>query len=334
LFQQVLEAIPTDSDALTGLKQVESLLHSKSKEKQEKQPPLDPQEKEKEKEEEAASTQAMAKALNQATADIAHYEALVKENPDNAEYIYQLGRSYSQAKDWDKSIATLNHALELQTNNPDIRLALAYAHLQRYTSESNLLKSKHLFQQVLQAVPNYIDAQGGLKQVEDILNPSPEETSQKKKTFHFLERKIKGNNPSVLTNSNSQELSNVSYYESLTQENPDQPHYFYLLGRAYSQANQWDMSIKAFNRALELQPNNQDTRLALAYALLFEYRSKRDLMESEKSFHQVLEAIPTYQDAKEGLQHVENLLHPLKEENEKQLKDIEKKNSPLCLEEK
>lgn len=94
------------------------------------------------------------------------------------------------------------------------------------------------------------------------------------------------------------------------------------------------MSIKAFNRALELQPNNQDTRLALAYALLFEYRSKRDLMQSEKSFHQVLEAIPTYQDAKEGLEHVENLLHPLKEENEKQLKDVEKKNSPLCLEDK
>jgi cytochrome c-type biogenesis protein CcmH/NrfG len=312
LFDLVLFAVPDYKDAQEGLKQLKPLLHSQSKEKHAVQSSPTSQE-----EQAAAIPSSQEEAVV-----IARYETLIQQYPDESEYFYQLGRAYSRTQEWEKSISALNHALELKADNQDARLALAYAYLQRYTSRSNLLKSKHLFQQVLQTTSHYVDAQDGLKQVENLLDPPPikEEGSEKEKSFHFLQRQP-SESPSALDNSTIQQLSNVSYYELFTQEHPDQPGGFYQLGRAYSQAQQWNPAITAFNRALELQPNNQDACLALAYALLFEYRSKQDLIESERLFKQVLAAIPSYRDAQVGLTQVECFLRPVQEET-----TIEKKN--------
>jgi tetratricopeptide (TPR) repeat protein len=96
----------------------------------------------------------------------------------------------------------------------------------------------------------------------------------------------------------------------------DQFDYFYQLGQYYFQSHEWNASIMVLNRALELQPTHQDAQLLLAYALLLGYKSKQDLLEGERLFQQVLQTVPTYTDATEGLKKVKTLL--LKRERDKQ----------------
>lgn len=194
------------------------------------------------------------------------YEALTKEYPNDPEYFYELGRYYDQLQKWDQAIASFQHALKMQPNNPDIRLALAYAYLFSYQlQKEDLYKSEHLFKQVLRSNPNYPEAAEGLKRAE-ALHTSPEKPS-----LH------------------------------------EDAEVYYKLGRTFYETKEWKKAIEAFEQALKLQPDHPDAELALAYSYLFWYQTKEILSDSEKLFHQVLEEVPDYQDAEDGLERIYTL---------------------------
>lgn len=63
--------------------------------------------------------------------------------------------------------------------------------------------------------------------------------------------------------------------QSRLQQNPNDAHGWYLLGRLYLHDNLWAEAIAAFTDANRLQPNNVDTELSLAEALYLHHQPQQ-----------------------------------------------------------
>lgn len=232
-------------------------------------------------------------------------QALIKANPDQPGYYYELGRTYYKMQSWDKAAETLQTNLQLDPTNDDARVILAFVYLNQYLSQDDLFESRRLFQEVIAALPTYSDAQVGLKRVEILLGITSEP--------------IKGTQPSDVNDEDhskdpiftysDEKVTEFLLYASEAKDHPDQPQYYYELGRYYIKMEAWDQAINTFNRTLELQPDNLDAKVQLAYAHLFRYLSKSRLLESQRLFKEVLERNPRYTDAKNGLQRVNAILN-------------------------
>lgn len=99
--------------------------------------------------------------------------------------------------------------------------------------------------------------------------------------------------------------SNVEEANIISTVNPTT---LYEEGLNYYHAKEWDRAIDLFNQVLALQPDNEDARLFLAYSYLLRFQSKASLEESEQLFRQILEKVPDYKDAQDGLARTEELI--------------------------
>ena len=228
-------------------------------------------------------------------------QALIKQNPDNPGYIFELGRTYYKMQSWSKAADTLRQALALDPQNVDVKLILAYVLLAQYTSKDDLHESRRYFLEVVQAMPSYEDAQTGLRRVEILLGLQPKpiagpvppkEEEGTEPVWYYTDEKV----------------TEFMLYASLEHKDTEKPQYYYESGRYYAKIEAWDQAINAFNKALELQPDNLDVKVQLGYAHLFRYTTQAQLVESRHLFQQVLEAVPGYVDARTGLARVDALL--------------------------
>ncbi|MEI8366194.1 MAG: tetratricopeptide repeat protein [Parachlamydiaceae bacterium] len=96
----------------------------------------------------------------------------------------------------------------------------------------------------------------------------------------------------AITESNTAEKTNALYEEGL----------------AHYHAKEWDQAIQIFTQVIDLQPDNSDAKLYLAYAYLLKYQSRETLKKSELLFQEVLKKVPTYTDAAEGLKRTKELI--------------------------
>jgi tetratricopeptide (TPR) repeat protein len=224
-------------------------------------------------------------------------QALIKANPENPGYYYELGRTYYKMQSWDKASEMLQKTLELVPDDVDAKLILAYVYLSQFLTQDDLHESRRLFQEVLAVLPTYGDAQTGLKRVEILLGilPKPDVTN------------VSDDKEPIRTYTD-EKVTEFVLYASIAKDNPEQPQYFYELGRYYMTMEAWDQAINAFHRSLELQPDNLDAKVQLAYAHLFRYLSRSRLIASKHLFEQVLAVSPGYTDAKTGLKRVNALL--------------------------
>jgi len=213
------------------------------------------------------------------------YHSLIKTHPSESQYYYDLGYVYYTSQYWDQAINSLEQAIRLQTDNTDAKVVLAYAYLNRYRSKSYITRSENLFNQVLKEAPTYTDAKEGLKKIQ-----SPPSSSRENEKFVF------------------DNFDEIVLFENLLSRDPMNSSYYYSLGRAYYKIGAFNQSIQAFNHALAMEPQNNDIKLGLAYALLNQYIFRDDLNESRRLFQQTLAIFPGYTDAKEGLNKIESIL--------------------------
>lgn len=303
LFMDVLKAVPTYKDAQEGLAKVNKLLDIPQKQEIESGPlpvPIDP-----------PITENTEAPLDDVAENLLLYGYMIKKHDEQPQYYYELGRTYSKIKSWNEAINAFHQALILQPDNEEARLGLAYSHLFRYQSKTKLYESKKLFQDILKINPKYTDASDGLKRVDDLLK-GIKFTPQRIPLLQKSEDATSCKTPILSIARELQEQDNgwaaVMFYKELLETDPQNGEYYYELGRSYAKVKSWERAIEAFNRSLELQPDNADARVAVAYSYLFRYLSRCDLSESKILFDEVLRAFPNYSDAEEGLRRVQHTL--------------------------
>lgn len=156
-----------------------------------------------------------------------------------------------------------------------------------------------------------------------------------KRSFYFLLLVLAGCSTAGEKSEPSADEASVStadYYRSLIAKYPNRPEYYYELGRAYRDAEDWDQAIAAFNQSLALRPNNADVQLGLGYALL--YRSQQNLQESEKIFQRILKSYPNYSEASDGLARVRGILRCTRQEEREKIDDRDKPKWVILLQKK
>lgn len=208
--------------------------------------------------------------------------------------LYDLGVEYYHGKNWNKAITVFHELLETQPDNQDARFFLAYALLFRYESQTLLNKSEQLFKRVLILEPHYLDAEIGLRKIEELRHPVIPNKAEDEKSVDLLLKKI--------------------------HKQPKEAENFYELGKAYYRLQMFDESIEAYQRVLKLKPDHIDALLGLAYALLGQYGTHQDLLNSLHAFQTVLKEYPDYPEGEKGLQKVLSLLYP-KEETKNKVQD-------------
>lgn len=328
LFLSVLKQSPDYLDAKTGLDLAEKKLHDKINEnlntETEKEIPIT---KEMQKDQvNNINNEAVISEANQLFESqefekaIPLYEQLTIQFPDNENYHYKLGVSYSRINQWNKAITALQKALELFPSQIDASLALGFVYLHLGEPE----KSKELFNSVLRISPDYLDAQEGLKLAEnrikdDDVKKQDKETKKeendisvkkdvKKNQLNEGEAQVLISQANKLFESKEFEKA-IPLYEKLTAQFPDNDDYYYKLGLSYSRTKQWDKAIKTLQKTLELLPSQVDAQVTLGYV----YLSIEEPEKSKELFAAVLKQTPDYNDAKDGIKLADERIRDKKE---------------------
>jgi tetratricopeptide (TPR) repeat protein len=183
-------------------------------------------------------------------------EAAVAANPKHGQAWASLGSLYKLNKDLPKSIDAYEHATALITKNKDIweNLGTAYAN-------SN--------------PPRLDDA---IRALSEACKLDPKDGSIRSK-LGTVKRK-KGDNAGAIAD-----------LEMAVSLKADEPEWQHNLGVAYRFANREDDAIKAFTKAIALDPNNATFHFDLAVA----YRRHKD--KDKKSDPQIDQAIAEYEKA-------------------------------------
>lgn len=110
----------------------------------------------------------------------------------------------------------------------------------------------------------------------------------------------------LLADTEEDNYTAIVFFEQFSEAYPKDSVLLYSLGKAYYDVHAWKHAIQAFEKSLELKPDNPDAELFLAYALLFQNQENRQLSDnqlkkSQELFEKVLKEVPDYTDAKEGL---------------------------------
>ncbi|MCP5469150.1 MAG: tetratricopeptide repeat protein [Chlamydiales bacterium] len=222
------------------------------------------------------------------------WATLAEEASDNAYFYFKEGQNYVRAGQENRAYFAFSKALELDPDNADAKVALAYIYLRSGHEE----RAERMFQEVLTHYPNYSDAHYGLRAI---------------KKRHRLEQEL----PHLYEvrelvaqaeayEKSGQKAQAASTWQELMRLDPTNSHYPYKLGRFYAEQKK-PQDAKAYYRlSLELDPQNDDAKVGLAYLLI----ADGQIDEAEVLFHEVLASSPEYVDAKQGLAKIDLIRHP------------------------
>ncbi|MCC5832199.1 MAG: tetratricopeptide repeat protein [Chlamydiales bacterium] len=207
-----------------------------------------------------------------------YWEHLLKQEPDNPYYLYRLGKMYAQKEDYQEAEPLLSRSLELNPEDADVKLSLAYLYL--WTDRVD--KARTLFQEILEAFPEYEEAQTGLKRAQE---------GEVKAWAEVWKKTVFEQEATLLL-------------ELLIKIEPKNAHYLFKLGRKFAQEGKYKRGEELLKRSLELNPKDADVKLALAYLYLWDERPK----EAEELFTEILREFPDYKEAEEGLKRARESL--------------------------
>jgi len=250
-------------------------------------------------------------------------QKLIKSDPNNAEYHYQLGRAYYKTQAYNEAIDAYSQGLELQPENADIQLGLGYALLASFKTHAELNRSKELFEKVLKQYPDYTDAQTGLKEVERQLAKIKENESADSHPSDNA-KKIDEKNEKSVSKTNSkwvevftetaQNLSKQQdhwgakeIYLQLLETDPKNVDLLYALGREYIKLEMYCEAKEILQKVLEIKPDYPEVLVALAKL----YLNSQDLCTARSLYATAYNFDSSNIDALFGLARVEALLdHP------------------------
>lgn len=234
--------------------------------------------------------------------EIGKWEILLKLEPTNSNFNYQLAGLLIKKGDYTQAIYHLKKALESRPDNVDARLRLSYI----YLWEGKYAEAEKGFEEVLKQVPNYTDAKTGLEKAQTQLRNIEIEHNPKE----IIAKPSKEN----------ESEDTLEELEQLVREHPDISDYQYRLGTIYVKDHKYTEATQHLQKALELDPKNADALLRLSYIYLWEKNTKTAI----EGFEKVLKDHPDYTDAKTGLIKAEELEASLEKSKRKKRSEKEK----------
>lgn len=248
LFEHVLKVYPKYKDASVGLSKINEILHPSG----EKVKPFD---------------------------ELLFLEEQAKTTPENTENYYKLARAYAFSNRWDDAIEAYIHALSLDPHNIDAEVGLGYAWLNVYSSQTDLLQSRKLFETALKQSPDYHDASEGLSLIEKLIPSERKEIAAKEPA-----EKPQPKEPSceeVLVKAadwlscRGDHYGAIQIFLQLVEDHPKNADYYYKLGREYARLEFRQAAIGIFEEGLAVKPDDSDILVALGNQYLYfkDYRS-------------------------------------------------------------
>ncbi len=226
----------------------------------------------------------------------ARLEAKLKQNPNDIGGWILLGRSYVALGQPSRAVSIFEEKVEEFPNNSD--LLLSYGETLTEINGGNVTaKSAEMFQKALNQEPAnpragydlalYEIQQGqseeALKRLNLLLKAAPGGapwTTQVKEKIRSLQGKQVGEN--TMKQPTKEQVAEVSamapqdrsdFIRSMVDglpeelaENPDNLNGWLNLGRSYGVLNEWPKSVDAYQKALELSPDDQNIKLLLEQA--------------------------------------------------------------------
>ena len=288
LFSAVLERVPDYESAQLGLAQVKKREEAATLEK------LSNEKKEIERtQKERADHFEREGDANQA---ILEWKKLLITDPDNAYYLYQIGRLYQKTNETQKAGEYLTRSLKLDPTNADTKVVLANV----YRDLNNNEGAKILFKEVLKDHPNYEDAKKGLESVLKGERIAHEERLQEK--AKQLQKDLVVQAEQLEKQDRFQEA--IAIWVRLLDEDNDNAYYLYKIGQLNSRLKEFAKAERFLKKSVKINPANADAQLALGYVYLW----TDDPQNAKIAFEQVLALVPDYQSAKEGLEKAKQLI--------------------------
>ena len=174
-------------------------------------------------------------------------QAKVDENPADAEAVLELANLYEGARRYEDAAATLERYVELRPDDVDTlrRLGSVYANrADQIGAEQSILSSVTGSESFNSTVFSFPELSGFIGAV----GQDPVAEAQATQTQASIAK---------LTDQQQEVYKQeIAVYEKLTKLTPDDPQSFLLLGEAASQANENDTAVEAYERFLELDPEN------------------------------------------------------------------------------
>lgn len=171
------------------------------------------------------------------------YRQLLVREPKNVEYLLQYGLITTRLGERKSAIEAFSHALKIQPENEQALLGLAFA----YLFDSQFETSKALILEILNRSPDNSEALAGLGFISALMAKEGGAKSEADGTSPPAEESQPPAPPDTTT--------------------PVVDHLLDL-GKLYMGMSRYAEAIDVYNRALKLQPDRQDVRLALAAAEL------------------------------------------------------------------
>lgn len=194
------------------------------------------------------------------------FQQILEKSPDNADALAGLGYLALLKGDLNRADFFLHKAL---TSNPAHVTARIYQGILRLRQEQ-IPQAEEIFQKLYKEDPHNADVKQGLLDVLEAEKRAVETTTP--------EKKIEVLTPPVTTKQND-DADLVKKANLLRQE------------KKYKEA------IELYTKALQLQPDNEQVMIPLAFAYLFE----KDYQKSEITFQKIVEKSPDNPDALAGL---------------------------------
>lgn len=186
-----------------------------------------------------------------------HAEVVLASTPQNTQGLILHGQSLISEKEFEKGIAELKKAIELDPKHIPTYLTLAQAYLQM----KNIPETQRALEQALAADPKSIDAIVAMGDLRLITGKPDEAEAQYKRALEIAPDK----DVLYMKLAGFYQLANKwseaeATYQKLAAAKPKDETPHLILGEFYKQTAQQDKALASFQRATELNPSSNIAR--------------------------------------------------------------------------
>ena len=198
------------------------------------------------------------------------YKKILINHPDHFDTLRHLGIVYQSLYDLDKALFFFKAAQKINPLSCEIFNNLGSVMFGNY----KLMEAKELFEKSLSIHPEYIPALNNLSMIYYRLRYERRalETSEKALQLQPKNLRVKTNRALALSINEKIEEA-IEIFKEVVKEEPNGPN-FKNMGTALRDAGDTKNSFKAFNKAHELDPNDEAIFFALAASSLYKPETK------------------------------------------------------------
>lgn len=237
------------------------------------------------------------------------YQHLLDDDPDNGWYLFRAGSIAAKMEDWDLSQKYFERALVEDPYNHDARIGLAgvfyhYGNLGRALKEVEVVLGQNpenrdalfLAAQIMVLKGEFAEAKTYYNKAVEIDSDDPENQViyQKIKDERYQATFVR---PLVFRGmeyeKNGEYLEALDLYMQVYDQNPNDIHVIYLIGRIYARMQQWIPAEGYLKLCIAKDPAYLDAYITLSYV----YYWQKNYSESLKMAQYVIERDPKYVDA-------------------------------------